>query len=471
MSSRAGPNVLIRATDLGKCYELYANPRDRLKQLIFGHDDRRYFQEVWALRDVSFEIKRGEVVGVIGRNGSGKSTLLQLICGVLRPTTGSVEVKGRISALLELGAGFNPDFTGRENVFLNGALLGLSHAELSKRLPEIESFAEIGKFLDAPVRTYSSGMVVRLAFAVQACVDPDVMIVDEALAVGDIFFRRKCYRRLEDLRRQGCTILLVTHAMMDVEQFCERAILLDGGRTTFQGNAVEGVKRYYLQQQNPAASERLATERLRGQVDETGPLTDGAADDWPVRDSQFRLQTSAQVATAAATCVRVALTDIAGTPTTLFEQGQTAVFWYEFEVREDLPVPLGGLTIHNDRGVIVHGKGSLEHDSTAPDHVAAGSVLRFTQSVQLDIALGEYTFEVGLASMAAALFEARNSMSIEELYSSVVRLCHVPNLGVLRVGTRTKFHGVQLLHHGVANLPGNCHIEVVRRDRIGPAAQ
>lgn len=469
MSSEAQSDVMIRATQLGKCYPLYASPRDRIKQLVFGNAERRYFRDLWALRDVSFEIRRGETVGVIGRNGSGKSTLLQLICGILRPSTGGVEVRGRISALLELGAGFNPDFTGRENVFLSGALLGLSQADIARRLPEIEAFADIGQFVDAPVKTYSSGMFVRLAFAVQACVDPDVMIVDEALAVGDIFFRQKCYRRLNDLREQGCTILLVTHAMGDVEQFCERAILLDSGRAAFQGNAVEAVKRYYLQQQNPVRSERPPTTQPAGEINATVLFRAEVFEGWPVCEPQFALETSAQVATGAAKCMRVAITDTAGVPTTSFEQGQIAVFWYEFEVRQDLAVPLGGLTIHNERGVIVHGKGSLEHGSSAPHRVPAGSTLRFRQSVQLEIALGEYTFEVGLASMPNAIFEARNRMSIEELYSSVIRLCHVPNIGVVRVGPRSKFHGVQLLHHGLANLPGNCHIDVVasREDKAG----
>src|SRR4051812_44540179 len=179
-------DVVIRARNLGKCYRIYSKPRDRIKQLFFGGQPGHYFHDVWALRGLSFEIRRGEIVGVIGRNGSGKSTLLQLICGILQPTEGKLEVHGRISALLELGAGFNPEFTGRENVFLNGALLGLTQAEIARKLPDIEAFADIGEFIDAPVKTYSSGMFVRLAFAVQACVDPDILIVDEALAVGDI---------------------------------------------------------------------------------------------------------------------------------------------------------------------------------------------------------------------------------------------------------------------------------------------
>ncbi len=454
--SRQRSDVMIRAAGLGKRYELYEKPRDRIKQLIFGSEQRRYYRDIWALRDLSFEIRRGEIVGVIGRNGSGKSTLLQLICGILTPTEGEVHVEGRVSALLELGAGFNPEFTGRENVFLNGALLGLSKVEITSKLPEIQAFADIGDFLDAPVKTYSSGMFVRLAFAVQACVDPDVMIVDEALAVGDIFFRQKCYRRLNDLREQGCTILLVTHAMGDVEQFCQRAILLNAGRAEFQGNAVEAVKRYYLIQQT--ANPLVPLGDAPGTTAAPQPETVEA---WPLSSSQFGMEISAQVSTGAAHCVRVAVTDAGGTPTTSFEQGQAAVFWYEFRLESPLEVPLGGITIHNERGAIVHGKGSLEYGSRAPERVPSGATIRFKQTVQMDIAMGEYTFEVGLASMPATLFAVKHRLAIDELYASVTRLCHVPNLGALRIGPRSRFDGVQLLHHGMANLPGSCQINVV----------
>jgi lipopolysaccharide transport system ATP-binding protein len=227
----------IRVSNLSKCYQIYDTPRDRLKQFIapwvqrvVKHTPKPYFSEFWALRDVSFNIKRGETVGIIGRNGSGKSTLLQLICGTLTPTSGRVETNGRIAALLELGSGFNPEFTGRENVYMNGRILGLSQEEINDCFDDIAAFADIGEFIEQPVKTYSSGMFVRLAFAVQAHIDAQIVIVDEALAVGDVFFRQKCYARLNKLRESGTAILLVSHAMGDIEQFCEYAILLEIGR-------------------------------------------------------------------------------------------------------------------------------------------------------------------------------------------------------------------------------------------------
>src|SRR5690606_26821766 len=200
-----------------KRYELYSQPRDRLLQ-FFSRGRRQYFKEFWALRDVSFDVKKGETVGILGRNGSGKSTLLQIIAGTLTPTVGEVRTEGVMAALLELGSGFNPNFTGRENIYLNGSILGFTDEEMGEHFDEIVAFADIGEHLDQPIKTYSSGMAVRLAFAVQACVSPQILIVDEALSVGDEKFQRKCFEYIERLRSNGCSILLVTHSTTTVEK-------------------------------------------------------------------------------------------------------------------------------------------------------------------------------------------------------------------------------------------------------------
>jgi lipopolysaccharide transport system ATP-binding protein len=218
----------LEVDGLSKCYRIYDHPRDRLLQGLWG-ERRRFYREFWALQPLSFRLARGTTLGVVGRNGSGKSSLLQLICGTLTPTTGSVRVHGRIGALLELGSGFSPEFTGRENVFLNAALLGLSKEETERRLEAILAFADIGAFVDQPVKTYSSGMVVRLAFAVQAHIDPELLVVDEALAVGDEMFQKKCFNRLENLKDRGCSILLVTHSCPQIIQYCDQALLLHKG--------------------------------------------------------------------------------------------------------------------------------------------------------------------------------------------------------------------------------------------------
>lgn len=226
--------IAIRATSLSKCYQIYDQPRHRLLQMLF-RGRRQYFREFWALRDLSFEIQRGETVGIIGRNGSGKSTLLQMLCGTLSPTSGDVEVNGRVAALLELGAGFNPEFTGRENVYMNAAILGLTREQVESSFSAIEDFAEIGSFMDQPVKTYSSGMYVRLAFSVAVHTRPNVLIVDEALSVGDARFQAKCLKRIKEMKEDGVSILFVSHDIGAVRSLCDRAIWLDAGRVRLQG--------------------------------------------------------------------------------------------------------------------------------------------------------------------------------------------------------------------------------------------
>jgi lipopolysaccharide transport system ATP-binding protein len=243
-------DIAIKVENLSKCYQIYDAPRDRLKQFVLprvyralGIQSTPYFKEFWALKDVSFEVKKGETVGIVGRNGSGKSTLLQMICGTLNPTSGSIKTNGRIAALLELGSGFNPDFTGRENVYLNASVLGLSKEEIDARFDEIERFADIGDFISQPVKTYSSGMTVRLAFAVIAHVDADILVVDEALSVGDAFFTQKCMRFLRTFMQTG-TVLFVSHDTGAVVNLCSKAVLLNGGQVAKTGSPKEITESY-----------------------------------------------------------------------------------------------------------------------------------------------------------------------------------------------------------------------------------
>ncbi len=233
----------IRIAGLGKCYRIYDKPHHRLKQMIWRHRGN-YYREFWALRDVSFDLPRGESLGIIGRNGAGKSTLLQMIAGTLTPTEGTAAVSGRVAALLELGSGFNPDFTGRENVYLNGAILGFSEQEIEEYIPRIERFADIGEFIDQPVKFYSSGMFVRLAFSVQALLKPDVLIVDEALSVGDVQFQHKCMKRIKELLDEGVSVLFVTHSTDTVKRFCRQCLWLEGGRPRYLGEAGVAVEKY-----------------------------------------------------------------------------------------------------------------------------------------------------------------------------------------------------------------------------------
>jgi len=245
-------DVAIKVKELGKRYEIYDEPGDRLKQFfiprvraIFGLKHRQYFKEFWALKNVSFELNRGETLGIIGRNGSGKSTLLQIICGTLNPTHGNVRTHGRVAALLELGSGFNPEFTGKENVYMNAAVLGLEKEEIDIRFDDIVSFADIGDFINQPTKTYSSGMLVRLAFAVIAHVDADILVVDEALAVGDAIFTQKCMRFIREFQKKG-TLLFVSHDMGSVLNLCESALWLGNGLIKGIGDS-KTVSEEYLQ--------------------------------------------------------------------------------------------------------------------------------------------------------------------------------------------------------------------------------
>lgn len=260
-------DIAISVRDVQKSYRLFGHPGDRIKQ-FFSFGIKNYHTKYDALRNVSFDVRKGETVGIIGRNGSGKSTLLQLICGILKPTSGTVHTNGRISALLELGAGFNPEFTGRENIYFQGILMGFSRAEMDARFDEIVDFADIGEFLDQPVRTYSSGMFVRLAFAVAVSVVPDILVVDEALAVGDAAFQAKCLRRIDGIRRRGGTVLIVTHVVEQVAHHCDRAILLDHGRVRADGDVVSTLQQYVQCLESAGCEESLEDE---GPIVDQGP--------------------------------------------------------------------------------------------------------------------------------------------------------------------------------------------------------
>ncbi len=253
--------IAISLRGISKSFKRYAHPGDRLKELLLPGKSRG--QEFWALREVTLEIPKGQTLGIVGRNGSGKSTLLQIIASTLTPTTGEVQVNGRLSALLELGSGFNPEFTGRQNVFFNGQLLGLTAAEIERRFEGIVTFADIGEFIDQPVKTYSSGMFVRLAFAVATSVDPDILVVDEALSVGDEAFQRKCFARIQEISDRGGTVLFVSHAASSVVELCDRAILMDKGEIILINTPKFVVSKYQELIYAPSDKSHILREELK----------------------------------------------------------------------------------------------------------------------------------------------------------------------------------------------------------------
>lgn len=355
----------IEAAGLGKAYRIWQAPADRLISPIL-HNLARWtpanvqeklnrmaangYKDFAALSDINFEINRGEAVAIIGRNGAGKSTLLQLIAGTLQPSAGSIEVNGRVAALLELGAGFNPEFTGRENVFLSGAVLGFTKAEMEQRFDQVLSFADIGEFIEQPIKTYSSGMMMRLAFAVNTCIDPEILIVDEALSVGDAPFQAKCFRRLRKLVDDGTTLLFVSHDISTVRSICSRALWLKGGRTEMWGKATEVARAYdkYCWQEQGAVLNQPAGSPTISPVVHTVPpaLTDiPAAANLPAPPAAlFEPNTiyaravcaQPRYGTGHVNITNVILTNPEGEPATTFEYAEVASIWLLIEAK--LPI-------------------------------------------------------------------------------------------------------------------------------------
>lgn len=466
MSSDHANLPVIEVIDVSKCYEVYEKPSDRLRQAVTSSirsalklPGKKYYREFWALQHVSLTVAPGETVGIIGRNGSGKSTLLQVISGILEPTSGSVATRGRIAALLELGSGFNPEFTGRENVFMNAAILGLTEEEMRDRYESIVAFSELDDFMDQPVKTYSSGMFMRLAFAVQANIDASVLIIDEALTVGDVFFRQKCYARLEKLKAEGTAILLVSHSMPDIEQFCERAIVLDEGRQRFSGPAEEASKCYYLLNQAGAGNVQAGPDAHENESVDRDPSEAVNDREWVEAGAYYDIVDCPQISDGSARCLSVALTDQHGHAKRVFSQGETAVFHYEFEVIDWKGTPVAGMTIANERGIIVHGKNSLQFDvePELPETPCRKLVIR--QAIDLSLAVGDYTFEVGLAAVDDSIWRNREHVPYEFEAASVRRMCHLAKVGEFSVKMGLRNTVPFLTHHGVADLAGTIRIK------------
>jgi homopolymeric O-antigen transport system ATP-binding protein len=329
---------------VSKSYAIYEAPGDRLKELLSLHRLKRH-RDFWALENVTCEIKRGETFCIVGENGSGKSTLLQLVAGILQPTAGTVTVNGRVAALLELGAGFNPEFTGRDNVFLNGSILGLTTRTIEERYGEITSFAEIGDFIDQPVKTYSSGMVVRLAFAVAINVDPEILLVDEALAVGDIYFRQRCMRKVHELRQRGVTILFVSHAVSDIKAIGDRALWLDHGRVVEMGSPERVVSRYLA-----AMTEKDSAYRSKG-----GPVARMTGPEACPAKPPIVVETIPNVdhrfGDGRAQILGIAVLDRDGQPLALLESPAEITVRISARAAEELASPIVGFMLRNQLGM------------------------------------------------------------------------------------------------------------------------
>lgn len=378
--------IAIKVEHLSKMFQMYSHPQDRLKQFVvprfqrlIGKPPKTYFREFWAMHDVSFDVKKGETVGIIGRNGSGKSTLLQLICGTLTPTGGSVQTHGRVAALLELGSGFNPEFTGRENVYLNGSVLGLSTEEIEARFDDIAAFADIGEFIEQPVKTYSSGMMVRLAFAVIAHVDADILVVDEALSVGDAVFVQRCMRFIRRFQENG-TLLFVSHDVSTVVNLCRSAIWLHQGQVRESGQTKAVAQAYLQYTQQEIYGEKVQLSTIKKQalppVEKQTAQTAGRESliDYSVKAEVVNnLEEASGWKTDGAEIIDVRLEHVGEGIPAVFQGGESVRMIIRARAHQELDQPIIGFLVRDRLGQDLFGENTLQYTDLSPVRVEAGA--------------------------------------------------------------------------------------------------
>ncbi len=385
-------NEVIRIEHLDKMYKLYDRQRDRLKEALGISRRKKLYHEHYALKDVSLSVRKGETVGIIGTNGSGKSTILKIITGVLSPTAGEVHIEGKLSALLELGAGFNMEFTGIENVYLNGTMSGFSQAEIDARLQDILDFADIGDFAYQKVKTYSSGMFVRLAFAVAINIDPEILIVDEALSVGDVFFQNKCYHKFEEFKSQGKTILFVSHDLSSISKYCDRVVLLDRGKKLAEGRPKEIIDMYKKVLVHQVDSDMAGSET----VDEEGHLVqedgDGQKKTWK---SRLTLNPSNDTyGNGLAQITDFCLIDNSGNITNTVIKGDSYTVKVRAEFQDHVSEPILALSLKNRMGVEITGTNTMFEKISTGDF-EKGDVLTVTFTQDMSLQGGEYLVSLG----------------------------------------------------------------------------
>ena len=359
--------VAIRVDDVSKLYKLYDKPSDRLKESL-GLTRKKLYKEHYALHNVSFDVKRGETVGIIGTNGSGKSTILKIITGVLNPSGGHVEIDGRISALLELGAGFNMEYTGIENIYLNGTMIGFSREEIDAKMQDILDFADIGDFVHQPVKTYSSGMFVRLAFAVAINIDPEILIVDEALSVGDVFFQTKCYKKFEDFKKMGKTILFVSHDLGSISKYCDRVVLLNRGKKLAEGTPKEMVSMYKRIMVNQDKAEEIAAHQMDMsslEEDDEKEIKEAACEgQWK---KHYNLNPDVdEYGNGAAEIEDFAIIDENGNYTNAIVKGTRFRLKSKVKFKQDIHDPIFTYTFKNIQGVAITGTNTMYEKKDVP---------------------------------------------------------------------------------------------------------
>lgn len=477
-----GPAVdeyVLRVREVSKCYQVWKDPSARLKVPAMGvlsrcipplrrsikQRTRELCHEFTALSKISFDLPRGTSMAVIGRNGSGKSTLLQIIAGTLQPTHGQVECHGRIAALLELGSGFNPDFSGRDNVYMSGAIYGLDADEISRRIHEVEEFAEIGHYIDYPVKTYSSGMMMRLAFSVQVLMDPEILIVDEALAVGDIFFQQKCFERMRQLTESGTSILFVSHDLVTVSQFTQTAMILHGGKCAFLGDSGVAVKEFLIM-------ERTSSFRTSARVIDVGSSCDGENSSLsnfknvnPSSDCnslhpvlgriplpEIDLNTINQIGKENAEFTLLSVYDSTGDPSSFFVQGSRLYLQCEVRVHTSFECLSVGVGFKDRTNTFVHGKLSIQH-GIRPAPLNPGEAIAFLFSFELELGIGQYSLDIGIIDIDKSV---DLGIPVEMMEASITRACFVDGFSSIQIAPRPDYNHLQHQFFGLSDLHGEC---------------
>lgn len=405
-------DLAIKVEALNKCFQIYDKPSDRLRQML-ARGRKKYHREFWAVKNVSFSVSRGETVGIVGRNGSGKSTLLQMICGTLTPTSGVIETHGRVAALLELGSGFNPEFSGRENVYLNGAILGLDSAEVDSRLQDILDFADIGSFIEQPVKSYSSGMLIRLAFAVAINADPQILVVDEALAVGDELFQRKCFSRIETIKRAGATILFVSHSAGSIVDLCDRAILMESGEVLCVGipkkvvgsyqrmlyapvDKIDAVRAEIISADISPVQSAAVSVSAECQVLEWSGGGVGPSDVKAFFDPQFKSQSTIAYEPNGAFIETPQISTIAGEPVNSLIRGEDYIYSYAVKFSAAVHYVNFGMLIKTLQGTELGGAVSAAGVEQSLAYVESGSKLKAEFRFRCNLNPGTYFLNAGI---------------------------------------------------------------------------
>jgi lipopolysaccharide transport system ATP-binding protein len=401
---RMSSDIAIDAKELSKCYHIYEEPHHRLLQMVC-RSRKKYYKDFWALKKLSFQVARGETVGIVGRNGSGKSTLLQLICGTLNPSSGSVSISGRISALLELGSGFNPEFSGRENVYLYASVLGLSRRETENKMSDIEAFADIGDFIERSVKSYSSGMVVRLAFAVAIHVEPQILVVDEALAVGDELFQRKCFSRIEQLKSQGVTILFVSHSSSLITALCDRVILLDRGECLLDGGSKTVVGLYQrllyanAETQNDIRREIKAKKQRPPEEKAAGIIAPKRVEVIDNFDPSLISRSAIAYEERGAKIVDPCIVDATGKQVNCLNRGHKYTFKYEVDFKSEARDVSFGVLLKSKTGIELGGYVTANNLSSAVRQIAQGQRMTVSFPFECNFNPGTYYFNAGVRGM------------------------------------------------------------------------